>query len=205
MKTLFFAAFSLALAVSAGQAQAHYYNVPSRPYDEPTYSQGCGQSCGQRGYPQYDNVRPAPPPPPRPGPRVAACGMTFRISGADIAIVSSATGTGLITCTSLDGRVVAEADVDIDVLGIGVGLGVYEFAGAVGNLGILDPADIAGSYFVLDANAALGIAAGANFGLKAQASGLSFAGTVEGGVGIGAGLFGKEWRISLPRPCRYYY
>jgi len=130
--------------------------------------------------------------------------MTFKVQSGDLLVVSGGSGVGHISCTSVDGRVVSEADIGIETFGIGLGLGAYEFAGASGNIGILDPADIPGDYWVLDANAAVVLAAGANFGLKSQASGLSFAATVEGGIGIGAGIFGKSWRIRLLRPCRYY-
>lgn len=203
MKNLLIAAMALAGILSSQQASAHYYDVPSRVSDP------CGQ-CAQPApapAPVYQGgyAQPLPPPPPPvPGPRAASCGMTFKVQSGDLIVVSGGSGVGHISCTSVDGRIVSEADIGIEILGLGLGLGAYEFAGAAGNLGIYDPADIPGDYWVLDANAAVVLAAGANFGLKSQASGASFAATVEGGIGIGAGIFGKSWRIRLLRPCRYY-
>ena len=139
----------------------------------------------------------------RPVP--ALCSLEFRITSANLLLISGGAGSGLVTCRSGEGIVVSQALVHIAIEGIGLGLGGFSYRGIIANLGLLDPREVPGQYAVIDANAGFILAAGANFALKSQQNGLSLAGSVQAGAGIGAGAYGRVWTISLKKQPLFFY
>lgn len=129
----------------------------------------------------------------------AGCVMrNINVKTITLGLVKKGSGTATITCDGAGPAAAMTKQVSIDIMGVGIGLGTFELKGAAVSLGIHNPYDIEGRYYVTNVEAGFGIAAGATLGLKAyNGGGLSFNIGVQGGEGIGAGLTATEWVFSV--------
>lgn len=127
----------------------------------------------------------------------SACGMTFNVHVESFLLFSRGTGVGVVECHDAFNQVSSMANVDISVEGLGLGLGIFDYNGVVGNLGILNPAQIEGTYGVADVNVAVVGGLGAAVGFEGQKNGLSFTASLAGGKGLGVSVNGQTWTITL--------
>ncbi len=120
------------------------------------------------------------------------------VKSVNVLLIKKGTGTATIKCDGDGPSAMMTRQVSIDISGVGIGLGAFEFYGADIQLGINNPYDIEGQYVVANVDAALGLGAGANIGLRAyEKGGLSFKIGVQGGQGAGAGLALSTWTFTV--------
>lgn len=127
----------------------------------------------------------------------AGCSFQFKVKINSYLVFSEGSGTGTVTCADAAGRQTTSAPVSISINSLGLGLGEFEMEGITGNLGILDPKEIVGTYAIAEANVGIGSAVGANLGFEGQNHGLSFAAALSKGKGWGARINGSTWEITL--------
>ncbi len=135
-------------------------------------------------------------------PDVGGCNMSFHVNIKSTFIWQSGSGTGKLTCSDATGETPYTRDVVIDIQGYGFGFGEFSYDGVSGQIGILEPEQIEGTYYVADANLALGKGLGLSLGFYNQASGLSFDGKVKAGSGIGVALNGSAWTVRLAKEAK---
>lgn len=133
------------------------------------------------------------------GTQPASCGMNFKVHIDSVLLSSGGSGRGYLVCRNAAGQLVTKAPVNITIRGIGLGLGVFDFVGVAGNLGILNPGEIEGTYAVVEVAGAFGPGASAALGFKGQNNGLSFTGNLNIGHGIGFMVNGTTWTITSAR------
>lgn len=134
---------------------------------------------------------------PSASPAPAGCRMEFQVRVTSYVLYTEGRGTGKVVCKNADGTERTSKSVRISIEGVGPGIGEFSLRGVAGNLGILDPQEIEGTYAVLQANVGVHGAAGATLGFEGQDNGLSFSGSVAAGHGWGASLNGSTWTIRL--------
>jgi len=125
------------------------------------------------------------------------CYMEFKVSIESTLFWQTGSGTGRVSCADVDGREAYNRPVTISIEGLGLGLGRFEYEGVSGNLGVIDPATIAGEYYVADANIGVGVGFGVSLDFYNQTTGLSFGGKLKAGEGVGIALNGSEWKVRL--------
>lgn len=127
---------------------------------------------------------------------LAGCYFHFNVKIKSTLIFQRGGGTGYLECADIEGRK-SKSLVNISIRGLGLGLGIFEFEGVSKNLGVLDAERLEGSYYIVDANVAVGVGAGLSIGLYNQQNGLSIDAKVKAGKGLGAAINGSEWLITL--------
>lgn len=131
------------------------------------------------------------------------CEMKFKVKIHSNLFWQNGSGMGEILCSDVHGRVIGKERVKIDIHGHGFGIGVFEYEGVAGGIDFVDPRQIEGSYYVVDANLAVGVGLGAALDFYNQDNGFTFGGKILGGTGLGVAINGSEWKISIvPRGDR---
>ena len=131
--------------------------------------------------------------------QVSGCVMKdLYVKSVNILLIKKGTGYATLTCDGDGPGVAMTKQVSIDVAGVGVGLGTFEFHGAEVQLGINNPYDLEGQYFVVNGDAAVVVGGGLNLGLRAyEEGGLSFKLGIQGGEGIGVGIAATTWTFTI--------
>ena len=131
--------------------------------------------------------------------QVSGCVMKdLYVKSVNILLIKKGTGTATLTCDGDGPGTAMTKTVSIDVAGVGLGLGTFEFHGAEVQLGINNPYDLEGQYFVVNGDAAWGLGVGANIGLRAyEEGGLAFKLGIQGGTGVGAGIAATTWTFTV--------
>jgi hypothetical protein len=127
----------------------------------------------------------------------AGCEFHFKVEIKSYVLWSEGGGSGKVICNDIEGNQLTARNVKIDINSLGLGLGEFRLEGVAGNLGILDPTEIKGTYAVAEAGVAFGGALHAGLGFEGQNNGLSFSGLLSVGEGIGLRLNGSTWDITL--------
>lgn len=87
---------------------------------------------------------------------VGGCNMSFHVNIKSTFIWQTGSGKGKLTCSDATGETPYSRDVIIEITGYGFGFGEFSYDGVSGQIGILEPSQIEGTYYVADANLALG-------------------------------------------------
>ncbi|MEO0336053.1 MAG: hypothetical protein AAF202_06655 [Pseudomonadota bacterium] len=120
------------------------------------------------------------------------------VKSVNLLLIKKGSGEATLTCNGDGPGAAMTKTVSIDVAGVGLGLGTFEFHGAEVQLGINNPYDLEGQYFVVNADAAVAVGGGLNLGLRGyEEGGLSFKLGIQGGQGIGAGIAATTWTFSI--------
>lgn len=122
--------------------------------------------------------------------------MHFKVTIDSTLFWQNGSGVGRLTCADVSGQETSRR-VSISISGLGLGFGHFEYEGVSGNLGVIDPSTVEGSYFVADANVGIGVGFGVSLDFYNQDTGLSFGGKLKAGEGYGVALNGSEWVVRL--------
>ena len=122
-----------------------------------------------------------------------SCGLTYDVKGGGFQIglgYFKLSGTGQIRCLDRHGEQTETRDVRVTIGGhpiaARVGIGYFHMKGASGSFGYNDSLDeVYGHYLSVDATAAVGIGAGAQFTVQNPRTGLRMSIGIEGSVGLG--------------------
>ncbi|MGE4133284.1 MAG: hypothetical protein AB7F86_16695 [Bdellovibrionales bacterium] len=127
---------------------------------------------------------------------LGGCRMHFKVQIDSTLFWQSGRGNGKLTCSDAAGHVFRSVPVQIEISGYGFGFGRFSYEGLSGNLGVVELGQIMGTYYVADANLAVGVGLGLSLDFYNQETGLSFGGKVKAGTGIGAAINGSTWKIT---------